>query len=326
VEGHEIVVTATIGISLFPNDGHDVDTLLRNADAAMYHAKERGRDDHQFYDLSMNATAIERLTLETELHRALEEDQFRLYFQPQVDSRTGYVTGAEALLRWQHPSRGLLAPEIFVALAEETGLIVPIGEWIVREACAQAKAWNDAGHGPLRVAINLSARQFKRSDLRAMIEQTVEAAGLSPALLELEITEGVVMEPTGENVATIRALRAKGFRIAVDDFGTGYSSLSCLTRLPIDRVKIDRSFVHNVLTDSQDAALSTAIVAMAGALRLECVAVGVESQDQAEFLVSLGCQYLQGYFISPPLSAEDLTRRLQASTATHAAPLPRSGS
>src|SRR5437667_90057 len=213
-----------------------------------------------------------------------------------------------------------------VALAEETGLIVPIGEWIVREACAQAKAWNDAGHGPLRVAINLSARQFKQSDLRAMIEQTVEAAGLSPALLELEITEGVVMESTGENVATIRALRAKGFRIAVDDFGTGYSSLSCLTRLPIDRVKIDRSFVHNVLTDSQDAALSTAIVAMAGALRLECVAVGVESQDQAEFLVSLGCQYLQGYFISPPLSAEDLTRRLQASTATHAAPLPRSGS
>src|SRR5437899_2641748 len=170
VEGHEIVVTATIGVSLFPNDGHDVDTLLRNADAGMYHAKERGRDDHQFYDLSMNATAIERLTLETELHRALEEDQFRLYFQPQVDSRTGYVTGAEALLRWQHPSRGLLAPEIFVALAEEPGLIVPIGEWIVREACAQAKAWNDAGHGPLRGAITLSARESKRSELRATSE------------------------------------------------------------------------------------------------------------------------------------------------------------
>src|SRR5207245_2928970 len=181
VEGHEIVVTATIGISLFPNDGHDVDTLLRNADTAMYHAKERGRDDHQFYDLSMNATAIERLTLETELHRALEEDQFRLYFQPQVDSRTGYATGAAALRRRHPPSRRLLAPEIFVALAEETGLIVPIGEWIVRHACAEAKAWNNAGHGPLRVAINVSARPFKRSDLRAMIEQTVEAAGLSPA-------------------------------------------------------------------------------------------------------------------------------------------------
>ena len=326
VDGHEIVVTATIGISLFPSDGQDVDTLLRNADAAMYHAKERSRDDHQFYDLSMNASAIERLTLETELHRALEEEQLRLYFQPQVDSRTGYITGAEALLRWQHPTRGLLGPEIFVPLAEETGLIAPIGEWIVRAACAQAKAWNEERQAPLRVSINLSARQFKQSDLRATIEQAVEEAGLDPGLLELEITEGVVMESTGENIATIRALQAKGFRIAVDDFGTGYSSLSCLTRLRVDRVKIDRSFVHNVLTDAQDAALSTAIVAMAGALRLECVAVGVESQSQAEFLVSLGCRYLQGFFISPPLSAEEFTQRLEGRSALQAAGMERNGS
>jgi predicted signal transduction protein with EAL and GGDEF domain len=318
VAGHEILVTASIGISLFPNDGSDVDTLIRNADAAMYHAKERGRDSHEFYDLSMNASAVERLTLENELHRALEEQQFLLYFQPQVDGRTGHIIGAEALLRWRHPTRGILSPDAFIPLAEETGLIVPIGEWVVRQACAQAKAWNAADCRPVRVAVNLSGRQF-RSALRPTIERAVDAIGLSPGLLELEITESVVLEGTGENVATVRALRAKGFSIAIDDFGTGYSSLSYLTRLPIDRVKIDRSFVRNVLTDPQDAAVATAIIAMARALRLECVAEGVESRGQADFLLSQGCQYLQGTFFSPAVPVENCTRLLRSSKPLPAA-------
>ena len=311
VEGHEIIVTASIGISLFPNDGQDAGTLLRNADAAMYHAKERGRDDHQFYDLSMNASAIQRLTLENELHRALDDKQFVLYFQPLVDN-SGRIVGAEALLRWQHPTQGIIAPDAFIPLTEETGLIVPIGEWVVHTACAQAKKWQDEGHD-LRVSVNLSGRQFKGGgELRAMIENALRVVDLPPSLLEIEITERVVMETTGDNVAAVRALRARGVSIAIDDFGTGYSSLSYLTRLPIDRVKIDRSFVRNVLTEPQDAAVSTAIIAMANALRLECVAEGVETEAQAQFLRSQGCQYLQGFFFSPPVPAEDFARLLRS--------------
>ena len=314
VEGHEIVVTGSIGISLFPNDGHDVETLLRNADAAMYHAKQRGRDSHEFYDLSMNASALERLTLENELNRALDEEQFLLYFQPQVDGRTGRIIGAEALLRWRHPTRGLLAPEAFIPLTEEIGLIVPIGEWVLRTACAQARAWNEPGSKPVTMSVNLSGRQFRQSNLRATIERTAEAAGLPLGLLELEITESVGLE--GDNIATVRELRACGFRIAVDDFGTGYSSLSYLTRLPIDRVKIDRSFVRNVLTDSHDAAVASAIIAMADALQLECVAEGVETEGQAEFLLSRGCQIFQGFLFSPPVSAEDFAQLLRSQQAS----------
>jgi diguanylate cyclase (GGDEF)-like protein/PAS domain S-box-containing protein len=315
VEGHELIVTASIGISLFPNDGQDVDTLLRNADAAMYHAKERGRDGHQFYDLSMNASAIQRLTLENELHRALEDKQFVLHFQPLVD-RTGRIVGGEGLLRWQHPTQGMIGPDAFIPLTEETGLIVPIGEWVVRSACEQAKRWRDEGYY-LKVSVNLSGRQFKGGELQAMIENVLATVGLPPSALELEITESVVMETTGENVAAVRALRARGVSVAIDDFGTGYSSLSYLTRLPIDRVKIDRSFVRNVLTEPQDAAVSTAIIAMAEALRLECVAEGVETETQAQFLVSQGCQVLQGFFFSPPVPAEEFIRLLRS-----AKPLP----
>jgi diguanylate cyclase (GGDEF)-like protein/PAS domain S-box-containing protein len=314
VEGHEIVVTGSIGISLFPNDGHDVETLLRNADAAMYHAKQRGRDSHEFYDLSMNASALERLTLENELNRALDEEQFLLYFQPQVDGRTGRIIGAEALLRWRHPTRGLLAPEAFIPLTEEIGLIVPIGEWVLRAACAQARAWNEPGSKPVTMSVNLSGRQFRQSNLRATIERTAEASGLPLSLLELEITESVGLE--GDNIDTVRALRARGFRIAVDDFGTGYSSLSYLTRLPIDRVKIDRSFVRNVLTDSHDAAVASAIIAMADALQLECVAEGVETEGQAEFLLSRGCRIFQGFLFSPPVSAEDFAQLLRTQPAS----------
>jgi diguanylate cyclase (GGDEF)-like protein/PAS domain S-box-containing protein len=317
VEGHELIVTASIGISLFPNDGQDVDTLLRNADAAMYHAKERGRDGHQFYDLSMNASAIQRLTLENELHRALEEKQFVLYYQPLVD-KTGRIVGAEALLRWQHPTQGIIGPDAFIPLTEETGLIVPIGEWVVRAACEQARKWRDQGHD-LKVSVNLSGRQFKGGELRAMIERVLAAVDLPPTLLELELTESVVMETTGENVAAVRALRARGVSIAIDDFGTGYSSLSYLTRLPIDRVKIDRSFVRNVLTEPQDAAVSTAIIAMAEALRLECVAEGVETETQAQFLVSQGCRYLQGFYFSPPVPAEAFAGLLRSGQSLPAA-------
>ena len=319
IEGHEIVVTASIGISLFPNDGQDEDTLLRNADAAMYHAKEQGRDDHRFYDLSMNSSAIERLTLENELHRALDEKQFVLYFQPLVEG-TGRIVGAEALLRWQHPKRGIILPERFIPLTEETGLIVPIGEWVVRTACAQAKKWQDDGHD-LRVSVNLSGRQFKGGELQSTIENALSAVDLPPRLLELEITESVVMDTTGDSVATVRALQAQGFSIAIDDFGTGYSSLSYLTRLPIDRVKIDRSFVRNVLTEPQDAAISTAIIAMAGALRLECVAEGVETEAQAQFLLSHGCECLQGFFFSPAVPAEEFTCFLESGKVLPAARL-----
>ena len=312
VDGHEIVVTASIGISLFPNDGSDVETLLRNADAAMYHAKDRGRDHHEFYDVSMNATAIERLTLENELHRALEEKQFVLYYQPLVESGSRRIVGAEALLRWQHPTRGLVAPDTFIPLTEETGLIVPIGEWVMRTACAEAKAWSDAGHGPLRVSVNLSGRQFKQGGLAAMVESAVGAVGLPASRLELEITESVMLDATGDSVDTLRKLRAKGFSIAIDDFGTGYSSLGYLTRFPIDRVKIDRSFIRNVLTEPQDAAVSTAIIAMATALNLDCVAEGVEEAGQADFLLKKGCQYLQGYHFGRPIPAADFRKLIES--------------
>ena len=311
MEDHEIVVTASIGISLFPNDGDDEKVLLRNADAAMYHAKERGRDHHEFYDLSMNATAIERLTLEHELHRAFEENQFVLHFQPVVESGSGRIVSAEALLRWQHPTRGLILPETFIPLTEETGLIVPIGEWVVRTAAAHARVWNEAGQAPVHVSVNVSGRQFTQGDLRGTIERAVDAAGLPPSLLEIEITESVLLDATGDNLATLRELRAKGFRIAIDDFGTGYSSLSYLTRLPIHRVKIDGTFIRNVLTEPQDAAVSTAIIAMTRALELECVAEGVEARDQAEFLVARGCQYLQGYYFGRPIAGENFLQLLR---------------
>jgi PAS domain S-box-containing protein len=302
VDGHEIVATASIGISLFPNDGQDAETLLRNADAAMYHAKEQGRNGLQFYDRSMNERAVDRLLLENELRRALDQEQFVLYFQPQVHSRTGLISGAEALIRWRHPTRGLLSPQAFIPLAEETGLIVPIGEWVIRAACSQARAWSEAGLGPLPVSVNLSGRQFKLGAVTQIVERAI--IGLSPALLELEITESVLMEGSKDAVDMLKALRAHGIRIAVDDFGTGYSSLSYLKRLPIDRLKIDRSFVRDVLTDPDDAALSEAIIVMARALRLETVAEGVESQAQADLLRDLGCHYLQGYLFGRPVAAE----------------------
>jgi PAS domain S-box-containing protein len=311
IEGHEIAVTASIGIGLFPSDGRDEETLLRNADSAMYHAKQQGRNRQQFYDPSMNAQAAERFALEDDLRRAVSEGQFVLYFQPQVDSRSGLVVGAEALIRWQHPARGLVAPATFIPVAEETGLIVPIGQWVMRRACEEARTWRDAGHGLLPVSVNLSGRQFTQDDLAQTITRCVSSAGLSPAQLEIELTESVLMGSSGHHIDTLRALRATGIRIAVDDFGIGYSSLSYLKQLPVDRIKIDRSFVRDVLTNPDDAALSEAIIAIASALRLGTIAEGIETQPQAEFFRDRGCHCVQGLLFGGPVSADDFARLLR---------------
>jgi diguanylate cyclase (GGDEF)-like protein len=318
----ELHTSASIGISLFPADGTDAETLLQHADAAMYHAKKNGRNAYQLFVPAMNAFAKDRLELENGLRRALVQGEFVLHYQPKVDVRDGGIDSAEALIRWQHPTRGLTAPLDFIPLAEESGLILPIGEWVLREACRQACAWQTAGLRPLRVAVNLSAQQFRQKNLVAVVRSALNAARLEPRYLELELTESAVMHDAEQSIEILRQLSALGVRISVDDFGTGYSSLSYLRRLPLDKLKIDRAFIRDVVTNRDDAAIVRAIVSLAHNLRLKVIAEGVETPDQLAFLRELGCDQYQGYHYSVPVPDNvfvEMLREHQARSLTPAA-------
>lgn len=311
LDHHEVFVSASVGISIYPEDGDNADMVIKQADVAMYRAKERGRNNYQFYTADMNTRAFERLTIETSLRRALERDEFRLFYQPQVDLGTRRITGMEALLRWQHPEMGLILPSQFIPIAEETGMIVPIGEWALRTACFQNKAWQDAGMPCLRVSVNLSAPQFKQSNLIKMIGQALQDSGLEACYLELEITESIAMEHAEETVSKLHELKAMGVTISMDDFGTGHSSLSYLKRFPIDTLKIDQSFIQNVALDSHDSAIAAAITTMARSMKIKVVSEGVETLEQVEFLSSHDRDEVQGYYFSHPLPAADFAKLLQ---------------
>jgi diguanylate cyclase (GGDEF)-like protein len=304
-------VTLSIGISVFPSDGSDSQALLKAADVAMYRAKEMGRNNFQYYLPSMNVHTLERLELESDLSHALERGEFLLHYQPKVEIATGLITGTEALLRWKHPVRGLVSPLDFISLAEETGLIVPIGEWVLATACAQNKLWQDMGLTKLGISVNLSGRQFSDSMLLAKLTRIIHASGLDPSSLELEITESVVMSDGECAVEVLEQLKSIGVRIAIDDFGTGYSSLGYLKRFPIDTLKVDRSFIRDIPADSGDKKIAQAIIAMAHALRLEVVAEGVENAEQLKFLRAQHCDAVQGYFLFRPLPVDEATEALK---------------
>jgi len=311
IDGQDVHVGASIGISLFPEDGQDADALTRNADAAMYHAKALGRNNSQFYTPDMNARARQRLALENSLRRALQREEFVLHYQPIRHLTTRTVIGCEALLRWQDPSRGLVGPAEFLPLIEDSALMVPISQWALREACRQSKAWQVAGLAPIPVAVNLAGAQFKHKDFLASVTDALELACLDPQYLELELTEGIVMNDSESTVGVLRSLRDLGVRISIDDFGTGYSSLSQLRRFPIDTLKIDQSFVRDLSAAEDDAAaITSAIISMAKSLRHRVVAEGVESRAQMDFLRARGCDAMQGYYYKPPLPAIDLAHLL----------------
>jgi diguanylate cyclase (GGDEF)-like protein len=306
LSGLEVQISASIGISVFPEDGVDAETLLQHADAAMYHAKKNGRNAFQFFAPVMNAFARERLEIESGLRRALVQGgEFELHYQPKVEVSSGRIDSAEALIRWRHPKRGLTAPSGFIPIAEETGLIVPIGEWVLFEACRQARAWQSGGMQPLRIAVNLSAQQFKQKSLVTTVREALAAAGLDPGYLELELTESAVMHDAESSIQVLRQLSDLGVRISVDDFGTGYSSLSYLRRLPLDKLKIDRSFIREVAASRDDAEIVRAIVSLAHSLHLKVIAEGVETAEQLTFLRGLGCDQYQGFHCSPPVPADE---------------------
>jgi diguanylate cyclase (GGDEF)-like protein len=303
---HELFVTTSIGISLFPNDGADPETLVRNADTAMYRAKEHGRDNYQLYAPAMNARALERLALENLLRKALSQDELILHYQPLIDLKTRTVAGVEALIRWNHPEMGLLYPAHFITVAELSGLIVPIGNWVLRTACRQVRQWQKRFDYEISVSVNLSARQFQQPDLLAQVARVLEETGLPPQSLELEITESSAMQNAENTIYTLREFKALGVRIAMDDFGTGYSSLNYLKRFPIDTLKLDKSFVNDITTDPSDAAIATAVISLAHSLNLDVVAEGVETEAQLAILTKEKCDRIQGYYFSKPRSVFDL--------------------
>jgi len=309
IADHQLHADGSIGIALYPADGDSAETLMRNADTAMYHAKESGRANYQFFSAQMTERVSRRLSTETDLRRALEHGEFALHYQPLIDLGASRVSGAEALLRWPQNEHRLMSPAEFIPIAEDTGLIIPLGEWVLLEACSQAQAWQ-ARHPGLRIAVNLSARQFRQKDLIGMIERVLGETGLAPTLLELELTESMLMHHAEETVGILTRLDEMGVRLAIDDFGTGYSSLSYLKRFPIHSLKVDRSFVRDISTDPDDAAIVTAIVAMARSLNLDVTAEGVETEEQATFLRSLACHQAQGYYFGRPMPAQEFAARL----------------
>ncbi|MDP9193543.1 MAG: EAL domain-containing protein [Acidobacteriota bacterium] len=312
IEGREFFITTSIGISLFPEDGTDAETLIKNADTAMYQAKELGRDNYQLFNALVNANALQRIALEHGLRKAMTSGELEVHYQPIFDLRTGHTTGMEALLRWTHPQLGPIAPTTFIALAEATGIMIPIGSWALREACRQAKAWHDAGYTWLSLAVNLSVTQLQQVDLVDRVRTILAETGFPAASLELEITESSAMQSPETSIRTLFELKKLGIRISLDDFGTGHSSLSYLKRFPIDTLKIDQSFVHDITTDPDTAAIVTAIIAMAHSLRLKVIAEGVEYPEQANFLRHHGCDQMQGFLMTPPVAAEEFPQFVKA--------------
>jgi diguanylate cyclase (GGDEF)-like protein len=299
--GHEFHVTSSIGVALCPRDAETAEELIRRADQAMYHAKDHGKNGYEVYSEGMNSLSVERLAIENALHKALDNDEFCLHYQPQIDLRTGALVGAEALLRWNNPELGQVPPAAFIPVAEECGLIVPIGEWVLREACRRNVSWQESGLAGLSVSVNISPRQFNRPNFEATVAASLEDSGLDGRFLCIELTETCVMASDERGSRTLSAIKDLGVQISMDDFGTGYSSLSALRRLPIDELKIDQSFVREMTSDSSDASIISTIIAMGRSLSLRVVAEGVEKETQLELLRGQGCHLIQGYLIGRPL-------------------------
>lgn len=316
LEGHEVFVTASIGISIFPDDGRDANTLIKNADIAMYRAKELGKNNYQLFSRALDARTTDRLTLESALRRGLDTDELCAHFQPQLDLSSNQIVGAEALVRWQHPEMGMVSPAGFLPIAEETGLIASIDLWMLRNACEQNKRWRDQGLAPMRVSVNVSDRLFHQANLVQSVTDILEETGLPADGLELEITEAVVMQDAEQALKTLEGLREQGIKLSIDDFGTGYSSLSYLKRYPIHTVKIDRSFVNDITSDPDDAAIVEAIIAMSHKLNLSVIAEGVETDEQQAFLVGQHCDVMQGFLFSRPLPANDFQALVEKHSST----------
>jgi diguanylate cyclase (GGDEF)-like protein len=313
--GHEFRVTASIGISVYPQDGQDEQTLTKNADIAMYQAKAEGKNNFQFYSEQLNANSLERLTLESSLRHALERDEFRLYYQAKRDIRTGCISGMEALLRWEHPDLGTVTPMQFIPIAEETGLIVPIGKWVLKTACLQSVAWQNEGLPPFGIAVNMTERQFLDESLLQDLASILKSTGMNPQLLELELTESLLIRDVENTLRILTGLKSLGIRIAVDDFGTGYSSLATLQRFPLDTVKIDRSFIGDLVGPAEDSGLADAIISMGKSLSLTVIVQGVETKEQADFLRAHACDELQGFYFNRPLPANQFAQLMRAQTA-----------
>jgi len=304
VDGHELHVSLSMGISVYPDDGLSAEAVLQNADTAMYYAKANGRNNYQFFRTDMNSRAVQRLFVKSSLRRALKLGEFLLYYQPQIDLVSGAMTGAEALIRWQDPQLGIILPAQFVPVAEESGLIVPIGRWVLREACRQVRKWQDAGLATVPVSVNISAAEFRHKDFLAGVAQILAETGLAPRFIELELTESILMHDATSSASVLAALKAMGMKLAIDDFGTGYSSLSYLKRFPIDTLKIDQSFVRDVATDADDASIVGAVIEMGRNLKQRVIAEGVETLAQLDFLRAQHCAEGQGFHLGRPLTAD----------------------
>ena len=319
IENHDLHVTASIGIVIYPDDGTDAKTLLRNADSAMYRAKEKGRNNYQFFESDMNVSAIERQSLEDGLRHAVERNEFVLHYQPQMNLGTGAIVGVEALIRWHHPQRGLVAPKQFIPIAEECGLIVPVGRWVLREACRQAREWRNMGLPPMRIAVNTSTAELRAKDYPAAVHAILLEAGLDARCLELELTETLLMQHWESTTGVLNALKEMGVHLALDDFGTGYSSLSYLKRFPIGTLKIDQSFVRDLTTDADHASIVSAVIGMGTSLHMRIVAGGVETREQLAFLQERECPVGQGNYFSAPVAAKKLTELLKHNAADRGA-------
>ena len=306
IAGHELTVTPSLGVSIYPHDGEDLETLLRNADTAMYQAKEVGRNAFQFYSSEMNSKSLDRLLMESNLRRALQQNEFVLHYQPLVNLQSGLIVGVEALIRWQHPELGLIMPDRFIHVAEETGLINPIGDWVLCEASRQAQAWCDSGLPAVVMAVNVAPVQFRQSGFIEVVAGALATSGLDAGRLELELTERTVMHDADVNMGTLSALHRMGVELSLDDFGTGYSSLAYLKRFPVGKLKIDRSFVNDLETDPDDWAIASTIVSMGRSLRMTVLAEGVEKPEQLALLRKMGCDMAQGYHFSRPVEADEM--------------------
>ena len=313
VQGHVLNVTCSIGVSLFPDDGADSETLLKNADLAMYCAKENGRNNCQFFTAELNARVVERLTLENSLRVAVKKQELFLVYQPQLEIASGRISGGEALLRWRHPELGLVAPDRFIPIAENSGLIVPIGEWVLRTACTQARCWQELGLPPLPIAVNVSAVQLHQGHFLPLIRRVLDETGLAPQYLELELTERVLLSNTGKMLSLMQDLAGMGLPLSIDDFGAGYSSLGYLQDLPICKLKIDRSFMRAMMANPRDATITAAVIGMGHSLNLKVLAEGVETEEQMSFLRAHGCDEIQGFYFSQPLETDAFAEKVRTS-------------